>query len=301
MKQRVITGTVYAVVCLALLALKWTFYLLPAQYAVYGALGFDVMFEFVAIIGCIEFLRAIGGVSYPQKAVTLAFCAAIVPVYVIVEMTMQSGFFAAASFFCIYVLIHAAVAVFDHSRSTARGAFTCVGAMLYCGILSAVLSGINHIADNSVVAIIVLFVVTMLTDSCAYFVGRIFKNIFPKKLAPHLSPGKTIVGAVGGLIGGIVGAIVSYYIFIGIGGHIGTPLVYESNMPEVVAFIIIGLIVSVAVQIGDLFESAIKRECGIKDMGKLLPGHGGILDRFDGMLFGGVFTFILFGVVINVI
>ena len=72
-------------------------------------------------------------------------------------------------------------------------------------------------------------------------------------------------------------------------------------MPAVVAFIIVGLIVSIAVQIGDLFESAIKRECEIKDMGKILPGHGGVLDRFDGLMFGGVFTFILFSVVINVI
>ena len=301
MKKRVITGAVYAIVCVALLVLKWTFYLLPAQYAEYGALGFDLMFELVAIIGCIEFLRAIGGVSFPQKALTLAFCAAIIPVYVIVEMIMGQGFFAAACFFCIYVLIHAAFAVFDHSRSTARGAFTCVGAMLYCGILPAVLAGINHIGDNSVAAIIVLFVVTMLTDSVAFFVGSIFKNIFPKKLAPHLSPGKTIVGAVGGLLGGIIGAIVSYYLYVGIGGYIGTTLVYESGMPAVVAFIIVGLIVSVAVQIGDLFESAIKRECNIKDMGTLLPGHGGVLDRFDGLLFGGVFTFILFAVVINVI
>lgn len=301
MKKRIITGAVYLLVCLALLALKWTFYLLPAKYAEYGALGFDLMFEFVAVVGSYEFLRAIKVTSEPQKILTIAFCAAVIPVYVAVEMTMSQGFFAAATFFCIYVLILAAFAVFDHSRSTARGAFTCVGGMLYCGILPCVLAGINHISENSVIAIFMLFVVAMMTDSGAFFVGKLFKNIFPRKLAPHLSPGKTVVGAAGGLIGGIVGAIVSYYIFIWIGGYIGTPLVYEADMPAVVAFIIVGLIVSIAVQIGDLFESAIKRECEIKDMGKILPGHGGVLDRFDGLMFGGVFTFILFSVVINVI
>lgn len=301
MKQRVITGAVYVALCVALLAMKWTFYLLPAQYAEYGALGFDVMFELVAIIGCIEFMRALGVSSAPQKILTVAFCAAVIPVYVAVEMTMGEGFFAAACFFCIYVLILAAFAVFDHSRSTARGAFTCVGGMLYCGILPCVLSGINHIESNSVIAILLLFVVSMMTDSGAFFVGKLFKNIFPKKLAPHLSPGKTVVGAIGGLLGGIAGAVISYYLFVWIGGYIGTPVVYEADMPAVVAFMIVGLIVSVAVQIGDLFESAIKRECEIKDMGKILPGHGGVLDRFDGVLFGGVFTFILFSVVINVI
>ena len=65
-------------------------------------------------------------------------------------------------------------------------------------------------------------------------------------------------------------------------------------MPQIVAMLITGAAVSVAAQFGDLFESAIKRECGIKDMGRLLPGHGGVLDRFDGTLFAGVVVLLAF-------
>ena len=64
--------------------------------------------------------------------------------------------------------------------------------------------------------------------------------------------------------------------------------------PGWAAAIIIGFAVSVATQFGDLFESAVKRECGVKDMGKLLPGHGGIMDRFDGTLFAGIVVLISF-------
>ena len=104
------------------------------------------------------------------------------------------------------------------------------------------------------------------TDSVAYLVGR---GLGKHKLAPPLSPNKTIEGSLGGLIGGMAaGAAFSAWIHLG-----------------VTHGLVIGLIAAVAGQIGDLFESALKREAGIKDFGRLLPGHGGILDRFDSLLF----------------
>ncbi|MDE7182292.1 MAG: phosphatidate cytidylyltransferase, partial [Clostridia bacterium] len=89
-----------------------------------------------------------------------------------------------------------------------------------------------------------------------------------------------------------------YYIYFGLGKVLDTPLVYDSVVPAVVAFLIIGFILSIIAQIGDLFESAIKRDCGIKDSGKLLPGHGGVLDRFDSMLFCSVIVLVAFGLII---
>ena len=96
----------------------------------------------------------------------------------------------------------------------------------------------------------------------------------------------------------MAGAVVAYYIHFGLSKVLDIGLVYSGTLPAVVAFLLIGLVTSVFGQAGDLFESAIKRKCGIKDMGKILPGHGGILDRFDSMLFGGVVVLLSFALLI---
>ena len=111
-----------------------------------------------------------------------------------------------------------------------------------------------------------------------------FKRWLPQKLAPEISPNKTVVGGAGGILGGIAGAILAYFIYFGF-NNIGA---FAVDLKMLGAFALIGFITSVAAQGGDLFESAIKRKCNIKYMGKLLPGHGGVLDRFDSMLFSGL-------------
>ena len=104
------------------------------------------------------------------------------------------------------------------------------------------------------------------TDSFAYFTG---KAVGKHKLAPKLSPGKTVEGTAGGLAASlIVGALFGWLFFRNAGLGLA-----------------IGAIAGVFGQIGDLFESALKRELGIKDLGGILPGHGGVVDRFDSLLF----------------
>jgi len=120
--------------------------------------------------------------------------------------------------------------------------------------------------------LILAFFTTWATDTFAYFVGLKFgKN----PLCPKISPKKTIEGSVGGLLGsiivsGIVGLIFTNYLGINLKIH---------------HFLFIGLLSGIFSQIGDLLASAIKRNCGIKDFGKILPGHGGLMDRFDSLLF----------------
>lgn len=292
MKTRVITGVVYALVWAVLLALKW---LVPGGW---GSLGYDVMFTAVSIIGCLEILRAFGGVSYPQKVITVAFCAVAVPLYVAVQTAMGDGFLALGCCGFIYALILAGVNVFHHGVSTIRGTMVCFLAMLYSGVLSCMLSSVNHLAENSVAAIIALFFIVTMTDTGAFLTGKLLGKKLPAKLAPKLSPHKTIVGAVGGIIGGMAGGVIAYYFHYGFALLLETPLVYKSAVPGAVTFMLIGLVTSILAQIGDLFESAIKRECNIKDMGDLLPGHGGVLDRFDSMLFSSVVVLFSFGIII---
>jgi phosphatidate cytidylyltransferase len=124
-------------------------------------------------------------------------------------------------------------------------------------------------------AVMTVFVVTWATDTFAYFAGRGYGR---RKLAPHLSPGKTVEGALGGLAGAVASALV-----MGTWTGLGQP----RDLWGTVALhsLALGLLLGIAAQAGDLFASSLKREWGVKDFGGLLPGHGGLLDRFDSLLF----------------
>jgi phosphatidate cytidylyltransferase len=116
---------------------------------------------------------------------------------------------------------------------------------------------------------ILVVVCTVVSDTFAYFVGRVIGR---HRMAPRISPKKTVEGAIGGLVGAMIAAILVR--------------IYSSWIPTGDA-VVLGLIIGVVGQWGDLFESAIKRDFHVKDSGKILPGHGGILDRFDSFLFAG--------------
>jgi phosphatidate cytidylyltransferase len=115
-------------------------------------------------------------------------------------------------------------------------------------------------------------VLTWLSDTFAYFAGRMWGK---KKLIPKVSPGKTVAGSLGAVIGTPLAAV-GYSILL---QRFPT---WRMGLGEALAF---GILVSVAAQVGDLAESLLKRDVGVKDSGKLLPGHGGALDRFDSLFF----------------
>ena len=115
---------------------------------------------------------------------------------------------------------------------------------------------------------------TFAVDTSAYFVGRAFGK---HKMAPKVSPGKTWEGAAGGLVGGLVAVVVLAVLFdVGIG---------YSKM------VLLGFLIAVFAQVGDLVESKLKRSVGVKEAGNLIPGHGGILDRLDSIVFTGVVVY----------
>lgn len=128
----------------------------------------------------------------------------------------------------------------------------------------------------------VIFISSWISDTCAYCVGMLFGK---HKLAPVLSPKKSIEGSIGGIVGSaIVGALFGYFVV--------EQVITSAQVTWV--FALIGGCGSIVSQIGDLAASAIKRNYDIKDYGKLIPGHGGIMDRFDSVLITAPIIYFMF-------
>ena len=283
--KRYITSAVYVVVLLALLTLKWLV-------SPYGALGFDALFCAISIIGCIEFFNAVKIVPFVQRTVTIAFCAMAVPVFALCSMLEIGGYVPVAVIFGVYAIVTVIFGLTSFDGSNLNSTLLSLASAVYCGILSSVFSAVNHLQENSAPLVLLMFLIVVLTDSLAYVFGKLLKRWIPRKLAPKISPNKTVIGGIGGIVGGMVAGVVAYYIWFGLSKVAGEALVYTGGMPGAVAFLLIGLVGSLVGQAGDLFESFFKRKCGIKDSGNILPGHGGVLDRFDSMFFVGVLVLI---------
>ncbi len=130
-----------------------------------------------------------------------------------------------------------------------------------------------RIMDNGFELAWLVLVGTFSTDTFAYFIGKFFGKA---KLLPEISPNKTIAGAIGGVAGSVI--CTAAFGFFYANGYAGM------RIPNY-HYILLGLVCGVLAQIGDWAASAIKRSVGIKDFGHIMPGHGGILDRIDGLLF----------------
>jgi phosphatidate cytidylyltransferase len=137
---------------------------------------------------------------------------------------------------------------------------------VYLAIPLGIAAGLH--ADRGPLALLVPFLVVVASDSAQYYGGR---TLGRHKLAPLISPKKTVEGAISGLV---VGAAVTPWLF-----HFIDP------RPPLWLLAVLGLLIAIIGIVGDLFESLLKRSSGIKDSSHLIPGHGGILDRIDALLF----------------
>lgn len=132
-----------------------------------------------------------------------------------------------------------------------------------------------------------LFITTMFTDTFAYAVGSLVKG---PKLCPKISPKKTISGALGGLVFSLLGVLPLFLIF---NSNTDFNAFFMSINGNIWHILVLGIIGSIITQIGDIYASYFKRKNNIKDFGSFLPGHGGALDRVDGLIFNGVLVFLL--------
>lgn len=250
MFQRVITAIVALAIFLPLLFI--------------GGLPFELLVMVMGIITLLELLRVVGQPlwRFETLVTVIIMVLVILPSRVLTlfpnEINQMILFYAGA-------MILLFISVFVPDRVKFEQAGTLSLAALYVG------RGYHFLIETRNYGLLpLLFVLVIIwgNDSFAYIVGRL---IGENKLAPEISPNKTIEGSIGGIVGAfILSSIILYFDnFFGI-----------SLLQNIILVTLIGIIG----QLGDLVESGIKRAYGVKDSGTILPGHGGLLDRFDNML-----------------
>ena len=157
---------------------------------------------------------------------------------------------------------------------------------------------VNH-SEAGLLGIMLVIAVPVMTDTMAYFTGMALGK---RKLCPQISPKKTVAGAVGGVIGGIIGALIVFFLFdfssaMSVFPNAGSMELIPGNLyGSLGLYIALGIVGGLLSELGDLAASWIKRKAGIKDFGKIFPGHGGIMDRLDSILFMLPLVYLVFAV-----
>lgn len=253
MKQRVIYGGIAAVIFLGFL--------------IFGGLPFQVFVGLLAMLGVFELFRMKGLEIFSFEGL-LAMLAAFVLAVPLETYFSSLPVDASFSAFTLISFLILAGTVFNSSAYSFNEAVFPIAASFYVGIGFHYLNEARLDGLNSV-----LFVVFLVwaTDIGAYMIGRQFGR---HRLMPKISPNKTVEGSLGGMICAVLVSL----IFMLIDRSVYAPHSFGAMALLVPLF-------SLFAQFGDLVESALKRQFGVKDSGKLIPGHGGILDRFDSMLF----------------
>ena len=291
MKIRLISGSCYVAILIAFFCLKIFVH----------DFFFDGLIYAFCLIGTFEMLRAVKEkTTSTQRCITYAYALAAIPTVAFAEYFFGLGLLTMGVIFFVYALAALSLLVVRYTETTLEGTGLSLLSAVYPTLLLCLLVLVNHAAAplalqpfgfDSRLLILFIFVVSPCADSIAYVFGMSFKKYFPKKMTPNLSPNKTVIGGIGGLVGGILGAAILYFAYNGICGSFDKMYIW---LP---VYLGVCLIASVATAFGDLVESSIKRKLGIKDMGKIMPGHGGALDRIDSVLFATIVVYAAFTVI----
>lgn len=264
LRQRLLTAVIGVPVVMAAFALGRA-----------GIIALSVTVALLAVFELTRLLTAAGWLTVAWHGVTLVVVAQLVAASSPVAAAANATATALMITWVVLVVITIWQAVHNPERGTPQAVLHMGGGSMLAAVYIAwplslwpalYAAGVASDAGSGVVYAVLPLVVTWSCDIAAYFVGLRWGQ---RKLAPLLSPGKSLEGAAAGIAGGsLAGALVAGWFPWGAG--LGA---------------VIGAILAVCAQAGDLWESILKRVAGVKDSGVLLPGHGGVLDRFDGLLF----------------
>lgn len=227
----------------------------------------------ISLIGVYELYRVMG---IEKKLPGITGYVAVISYYALLFMGKTQNMLILMIVFLILLL---AQYVFMFPEYKTEEISNAIMGMLYAGVMLSYIYNVR-IGENGVYTVWLIFLCSWGSDTCAYVAGVAFGK---HKMAPVLSPKKSIEGAVGGVIGAAVLGAVYAAIFAD-----------KLNMTNpVLIFAIICAAGALISMVGDLAASAIKRNHGIKDYGKLIPGHGGIMDRFDSVIYVAPIIWIL--------
>ena len=304
MKKRLLTG--------AIIVLVTALFVVTRLYTPYA---FDLFVGLLAVMGCVEVSRVL---ERKRMFTNIIFVGSFPAVFYI---AMQIGllnnrpwyfyiFYFIAIILILFVVNYLFTFAFKKNTNKEREKYgivvsnnkfalqKCMNStfvMIYPALLFSCLFIINHFFDFAFVGssiensslivvffLILIFAITMVTDSMALVVGMTVKG---PKLCPLISPNKTISGAVGGLVFGAGAGVLTYYLFT-------LNTMFNASMATLGitwwAILIVSVITSIIGQIGDLVASALKRSARVKDYGTIFPGHGGVMDRVDGLIFNAL-------------
>lgn len=220
----------------------------------------------ISLIGVYELYKVLG-----IEKNTLGFTGyvAVITYYLLLLLNKTENIPVLMIVFLMALLVQYVLMFPEYKTEQISNAIMC---MLYAGVMLSYLYNVRE-GNNGAYTVWLIFLCSWGSDTCAYLAGVAFGK---HKMAPVLSPKKSVEGAVGGVVGAAILGAIYASIF---GDKI------QMNYNPVIAFAIICAIGAIISMIGDLAASAIKRNHDIKDYGKLIPGHGGIMDRFDSVIF----------------
>ena len=252
MKTRIITAIVGIIV---LIGVMFTF----------NTLIFNLVIAAITLIAIHEIYNALG---FTKK--DWLMYAALVPYtllvmtsnYMVMRRLVMPVSFVLVTFYAIYLVVRNGTI----SYQKASGLLVFSGIVIFC--------------FYSFILLILCF--AWGGDTCAYFAGRAFGK---HKLCPVVSPKKTVEGAIGGVLGTMVFGVVATLIYSVAADRMEAFTRSNIGVSMYVIIALLGCVAAVLGIYGDLFASVVKRQCGIKDYGTIFPGHGGILDRFDSVMF----------------
>lgn len=277
------TLTALAIIATAAAAMVLAFY--------YSHIILDVYILLWAAVGVYEMYHSFKASGYNVHVAPLIFATVVIyPVYYLLQHYFGQGLIGIVIVFLMSIGLELVCFTFSnqtrfHVKDLSATAFILIYPLLFVSMAWVITY--NYAPIYSILLVVVLPVAA---DTFAYFFGSLIKG---KKLCPAISPKKTVAGAIGGIIGGMAAAVLFYLIFD-----------YFSLLPELeyvpfiahtvsgwrwksaLIYLAIGFAGAIISELGDLAASRIKRDLGIKDYGKIFPGHGGVMDRLDSIMSG---------------